>query len=394
MKFVYTSFLKLPLFLFYKLPKKGIEYAKKTIEIINLTSSSDIKTLHIAETRKSKVIIFHELFLWLIKYGAVNDKYYLYGCDRKNSEDQSSFLGYKQFKKLRNIKNLNPNVEDKDGFNYVCILRDKILFSEVMTSYGLAVVKNIAVFNSNRIKWLKTGTVYSIEEFLKNDEISFDGFSKKIDGGLGKGAFKFEKDEGKIFLNNKLINIDDLKSSIEGNYIIQNRIIQHKKMNDLYPHAVNCIRILTIRDHLSSRPFLATLKMGIAKSNIDNFGAGGVDVKVDLDTGKLADFGFANLQNISLVDKHPDTATIFKNYKIPFFKSAVELAVQAHNKLYGIHSIGWDIAITKNGPILIEGNDDWGGGTAMYYKGNFKKEFLQMYKKAEHSIFDNIYYES
>ena len=27
--------------------------------------------------------------------------------------------------------------------------------------------------------------------------------------------------------------------------------------------------------------------------------------------------------------------------------------------LKDIHSIGWDIAFTENGPIFIEGNDNW-----------------------------------
>lgn len=33
--------------------------------------------------------------------------------------------------------------------------------------------------------------------------------------------------------------------------------------------------------------------------------------------------------------------------------------VLAHKSLYGIHSIGWDVAITDQGPVLIEGNDNW-----------------------------------
>jgi hypothetical protein len=48
--------------------------------------------------------------------------------------------------------------------------------------------------------------------------------------------------------------------------------------------------------------------------------------------------------------------------------------------LYGIHSIGWDIAITDNGPIFIEGNDDWDGTIAMSLESDFKSRFLEMYK--------------
>ena len=47
------------------------------------------------------------------------------------------------------------------------------------------------------------------------------------------------------------------------------------------------------------------------------------------------------------------------NIQIPFFKEAVEMAKELHSKLYRIHSVGWDIAITQEGPIFIEGNSRW-----------------------------------
>lgn len=391
MKNIYIRFLKSPLFFFYKLPKKAIEYTRKTSEIISLALAANNKTLYEAEKRKSKIIIFQELFSWLIKYGAVNDKYYFYGFDRKIFERHSSFLGYRQFKKLRDINNLYPNVEDKDSYNYVCILRDKILFSNVMSAFGLPVAKNLAVLNNEKAKWLNTSEVYSINDFFENDEILFDGFCKKIDGYLGEGAFKLKKDGRKIYISDKLINVDDLKDKLKGNYIIQDRIIQHKKMNDLYSHAVNCVRVITIRNHLKCIPFLAVVKMGANKSNVNNFGSGGIDVPVDLISGKLKKVGFANFNPPRQVDKHPNTSILFENYQIPFFRKVIDLAVMAHSNLYGVHSIGWDIAIAENGPILIEGNDGWGGSTEMYYKSNFKEEFLDLHTKRENSIFDNIY---
>ena len=37
----------------------------------------------------------------------------------------------------------------------------------------------------------------------------------------------------------------------------------------------------------------------------------------------------------------------------------VELACRAHRTLYRIRAIGWDVAISDNGPVFIEGNDNW-----------------------------------
>ena len=36
-----------------------------------------------------------------------------------------------------------------------------------------------------------------------------------------------------------------------------------------------------------------------------------------------------------------------------------ELVINANKQFYKLESIGWDIVITPNGPVILEGNDDW-----------------------------------
>ena len=73
----------------------------------------------------------------------------------------------------------------------------------------------------------------------------------------------------------------------------------------------------------------------------------------------LKDIGFYKPPFGLKSDHHPDSGVYFSGFKIPMYKEAVELVVKAHKALYGIHSIGWDVAFTIDGPILIEGNDNW-----------------------------------
>ena len=47
------------------------------------------------------------------------------------------------------------------------------------------------------------------------------------------------------------------------------------------------------------------------------------------------------------------------NFRHREYREAVELACRAHRSLYGIRTIGWDVAISDNGPVFIEGNDNW-----------------------------------
>ena len=50
-----------------------------------------------------------------------------------------------------------------------------------------------------------------------------------------------------------------------------------------------------------------------------------------------------------------------------------------HEKLGDIHSIGWDIAITKDGPIFIEGNDNWELSLMQACNGGLKGEFEEFF---------------
>ena len=47
----------------------------------------------------------------------------------------------------------------------------------------------------------------------------------------------------------------------------------------------------------------------------------------------------------------------FDNYKIPFFDKVSDLCIEAAKKIPEVNIIGWDVAITDNGPLIIEGNN-------------------------------------
>jgi glutathione synthase/RimK-type ligase-like ATP-grasp enzyme len=55
---------------------------------------------------------------------------------------------------------------------------------------------------------------------------------------------------------------------------------------------------------------------------------------------------------------------------IPFIPEAKDLVTKAASLMPGLRLIGWDVAIGENGPILVEGNSDYGlRGNDMHYGG-------------------------
>ena len=58
--------------------------------------------------------------------------------------------------------------------------------------------------------------------------------------------------------------------------------------------------------------------------------------------------------------KHPYSGTIIPGFQIPFWDEAKKMVLQAALVLPNVRFIGWDVAIAKDRPLLIEGNSNPG----------------------------------
>ena len=52
---------------------------------------------------------------------------------------------------------------------------------------------------------------------------------------------------------------------------------------------------------------------------------------------------------------------------IPYWNEVVEMAERASLKVPQIHYVGWDIAITDKGPVMIEGNESFHTDVMQFY---------------------------
>jgi len=196
----------------------------------------------------------------------------------------------------------------------------------------------------------------SLEEFLDR----FKGCGKILykpsnngNGGNGIEVFTMEDPE-------KTYN--ELQKLPRG--IVEEYLVQHPKMSALYPDAVNTIRVATVswQDEETGEEHFefayASLRMGSGGSNVDNFTTGGMVANLDLETGKALTAG-VNVEGTNYPE-HPDTGMPIKGFEIPYFKEGLELVRKTCTGA-GIHGyIGWDVAITERGPVLIEANIDPG----------------------------------
>lgn len=142
------------------------------------------------------------------------------------------------------------------------------------------------------------------------------------------------------------------------NFIVQGVLKQHEKLAAIHSESVNTIRIITILLNGEVNVLSACLRMGVGKSQVDNFSQGGVGCGIKAD-GRLKNKGYDRWGN--KVDKHPDGFQ-FEDCVVPNYDLVVETVKKAALKvpMFGVAS--WDFAVDEEGvPILIEYNVGQGG---------------------------------
>ncbi|WP_193369771.1 sugar-transfer associated ATP-grasp domain-containing protein [Pelagibius marinus] len=138
-------------------------------------------------------------------------------------------------------------------------------------------------------------------------------------------------------------------------WLIQDRIVQHPDLARLNGSSVNCLRIITyLDDEGVAKVVSALLKVGRANSEIDNATGGGMIAAVDLETGRTGTF--VEIFNEHRFTHHPDSGEQIADFPVPYLTEALELTKTVHRLLPYPRHLGWDVAISPDGPLLIEPN--------------------------------------
>jgi len=142
-------------------------------------------------------------------------------------------------------------------------------------------------------------------------------------------------------------------------FLIQRRLVPHPELADLSANVLTTVRMVTIIDENGGfEATHAAYRMpNRLDATVDNFHAGGLAAKVDIETGELGPASDIGLHPSSRWHStHPLSGAQIAGRKLPFWKESIDLARRAHAVIPGRAVIGWDIAIVDDGPVLIEGN--------------------------------------
>ena len=311
---------------------KRILYLGYYFKELNWKQFKKFKSLVKQQTGKSELQIWFEMINSSLKYNISLLEYFQFHFYKISESQKKEFAGtgYMYEYQLK----MNP----KESRN---VLEDKIIF---LKNYGVFVKHDFASLTE-----IENGKA-DIEHLLKNNS----------------GKIVLKNSKGQCGNGIEVCNVNDLtRDSLQqqlikaGNDYVEEFVVQHADLMQLSPSGLNTIRIITQLDNTNKIHILGARLRITVKSAVDNLAAGNMAATIDITNGVVDSPGVYS--DITKADAyvHPITGVSIIGFQIPYWKETMAMVkaaalIDTRNK-----SIGWDVAITDNGPELIEGNQDW-----------------------------------
>ena len=272
----------------------------------------------------------------------------------------------------------------RSPFNHLqCIsmTNDKGIFHKYCTMLGIPTPELYGALYPGNSGWTNEGIYLRGKsewvDFIQN-RLPQDFVIKPMTGTRGKAIRIFSREGENFFeISSRMsYTASDLFSSMTKNKTYNSHIIQERVYNHDYIKRINnsnflqTVRIVTVIDKSGRTkvPF-ATLKVNNTDNPADNYYhgiTGNYCCLVDVESGKLSecyidtDSGYGP----KLIETHPETQVRLNGYQLPYWDQVLSVIMDAAQKFTPPRSYGWDVAITQNGPLVIEANM-----TYSYFRG-------------------------
>jgi hypothetical protein len=196
-----------------------------------------------------------------------------------------------------------------------------------------------------------------LAEFLRR--VPHDVVVKPVSGTHGKKVLVVSRSGDELRAGGKICSEHDIWDHVSADlargFLVEEKLTNTAEIAALYPSSLNTFRIVTIKT-LDKQWCLAAayLRVGAGGNVVDNIAAGGILVRVDADGTTCSAH-----RNGQPLESHPDTGAPLVGIRLSGYRAACDLALEASRKLGFVGTIGWDIAATDSGPVIVEANLWW-----------------------------------
>lgn len=242
------------------------------------------------------------------------------------------------------------------------LLNNKALFASVCRDNGVPTPRVVGVAEDGVFEFTQPGCGRQNEMSLSGADL----FVKPLRGKGGRGALRFnaagrdcyETGGGDTLSASELIeHLGEL--SREKPLVVQHALTSHADIRDLSGSALSCVRTVTCQNEGGGFEVTnAAFRMALRDDTVvDGLHRGGIVSRVDVQTGELGlatDLGFT--PHVGWCEQNPVTGVQIAGRVLPHWPELLAVAVKAHAAFPHKVAVGWDIAITPDGPVVVEGN--------------------------------------
>lgn len=282
----------------------------------------------------------------------------------RSAADAEGYLSYHAMKDL-----VRPALNSSAG---AVLANNKWVFYKLFDGFGFPLPRTLGLFDPvHGSSWDGLRPLQSAEQVVAEvHRCRPDGLVLKPAGGSqGRGLVildELDHDTGRA--RTRTGEETTLADALEGldpggaggfpGHLVQEPLRSHPELAALAPWTTNTLRVVTIvtadgEGHVQG----AVTTLGRRGRMANNWHQGGVNVTVDVASGVLG--RGVVLEPLRWTDRHPDTDERFVGVRVPWWDEVIDVCLRAARLLPGARSIGWDVVVTQDGPVLLEANTGW-----------------------------------
>lgn len=311
--------------------------------------------------------------------GLTTDEYYEFEFEKRDEVFRKSFLGLNEQRYY--IDYLNP-------IKYYSLARNKYLAHKMLEDTGVR-KSQLYCYYQPEARYIvsneKASDIKDVLRILKNTQVQ-SCVIKTTESSHGDNVWvinAIDYQDGDALMT-RFDGEKLLLSSVLGNeaLIFESVVKQTKQFAAFNESSVNTVRFMTTLYPDGSARVIATfIKIGRAGKCVDNAGGGGnVDVCVDVETGEIKyAIQYDGWRNIMDIEKHPDSGNQLNGVVVENWQSIKEEVKKFQQAFPYCKAAGWDIAITDEGPVVIEVNDFWDRTGQFFIRKGWRSEIRDCY---------------
>ncbi|MEM0946233.1 MAG: sugar-transfer associated ATP-grasp domain-containing protein [Pseudomonadota bacterium] len=279
----------------------------------------------------------------------------LYDVDRYSPEERAQFIS----------NDLHWDITHKCNDNaWIAAAEDKVLAATLLNTGGVPTPETVAVLDRSPRIYPGLPKIDSVAALKQVLEAQKEGplFCKIMDGMVSFGAFRIERIDGDtVFCSGQPpMRLESFLDDFVGDnrYLVQREIQNHSRFAQ-YASALGTVRMVNMVSDTGVLCPIAVIKLPQGKNIADAFWRpGNLACEVEVESGRIRTVARRDVETEFLED-HPDLPGLM-GLELPFWSQLREINDRAARIFAPIRYQSTDIAITEQGPVIVEIN--YGGG--------------------------------